>query len=319
MKYENEVNWHAQISRSCKTTRFRYNTRIMFLFLKDQKKRGVAAILGASVMWAIEPILAKLSYQTADFWSTFMTRVLFSLLVIIMYLIVSRQRIRIRPQLYAPMLYVSIASTLVGDLMYIFALTQVPVVNAVILGHMQPIFVVIFGYILLKQDKITVYDYLGIAFMIVAGILVTTRTMTNLFTLKIGTIGDVYVLIATIAWASTAIVARKYLRGIPAGVIAFYRFTLAGVAYCIYMIMFHALQITSWYQIILGCVIGIGTILYYHGIRLIKAAQVSALELSTPLFSTCLAYIFLHELITAMQLIGVALLVGGIYFLARKE
>lgn len=291
----------------------------MQALFKEQKIRGVVAILGASVMWAIEPILAKLSYQSTDFWNTFATRTIFSLLVIILFLIITHKPIRIPARHIPPMIYVSLASTLVGDLMYIFALTHVPVVNAVILGHMQPIFVVLFGYIVLKQDKITVYDYLGILFMIIASVMVTTKTLANLAHLKIGTIGDVYVLIATVAWATTAIVARKYLRNIPPVVIAFYRFAIAGIAFFIYMFATHTLSITSWYQIALGCVIGIGTILYYQGIRLIKAAQVSALELSTPLFSTCLAYLVLKETISFMQLIGVVLLFGGIYFLSKKE
>jgi drug/metabolite transporter (DMT)-like permease len=293
--------------------------QVMSAMFRERKFKGMIAILGASVMWAIEPILAKLSYQSTDFWNTFATRTFFSLLVIALYVFVTRQRIKIETRLIPPMIYLSVVSTLVGDLMYIFALTRVPVVNAVILGHMQPIFVVIFGYIVLKQDRITVYDYLGIAFMIIAGIMVTTRTIQNLASFRLGTVGDLYVLIATVAWATTAIVARKYLRGVPAGVIAFYRFGLAGVAYGVYMVIAHTVQISSWFQIALGGVIGVGTILYYQGIRLIKAAQVSALELSTPLFSTCLAYLFLRETISTMQFIGVVLLLGGIYFLSKRE
>jgi drug/metabolite transporter (DMT)-like permease len=291
----------------------------MRALFSDRKLQGVFAILGASVMWAIEPILAKFSYLSTDFWNTFATRTLFSVLVITLYLFATRQNFKIEPRLVPPMIYLSLVSTLVGDLMYLYALTRVPVVNAVILGHMQPIFVVIFGYIVLRQDRITRHDYLGIAFMIVAGIMVTTRTIQNLFSFRLGTIADFYVLIATVAWATTAIAARKYLRGIPAGTIAFYRFGIAGIAYGTYMLLFRSLHITSWYQIVLGCVIGVGTILYYQGIRLIKAAQVSALELSTPLFSTLLAYLFLRETISLMQLIGVALLFGGIYFLSKKD
>jgi drug/metabolite transporter (DMT)-like permease len=286
----------------------------------NRKTRGVVAVLGASIMWAIEPILAKLSYQTTDFWNTFAMRTLFCLVVIIAYLVAARRDIKVKPALLVPLIYLSLVSTLAGDLMYIYALTRVPVVNAVILGHMQPIFIVIFGYVILKQDRITAYDYMGILCMIVSGILVTTKSMHNLLSMRIGTIGDLYVLIATISWATTAIVARKYLRDIPAGTIAFYRFLFAGVLYFLYIFAArHTLRIASGYHVLLGCVIGIGTILYYQGIRLIKAAQVSALELSTPLFSTLLAYVFLHELVTTMQLIGIVLVLGGIYFLSKKE
>lgn len=33
----------------------------------DMKKTGVFAILGASLMWSVEPICAKLAYANSDF------------------------------------------------------------------------------------------------------------------------------------------------------------------------------------------------------------------------------------------------------------
>ena len=36
----------------------------------DSKKTGVLAILGASLMWAIEPVFAKLAYANSDFLQT---------------------------------------------------------------------------------------------------------------------------------------------------------------------------------------------------------------------------------------------------------
>lgn len=291
----------------------------MRLIAWSRKTQGVVAVLGASVMWAIEPILAKLSFRNTDFLNTFAARTFFCLIIIIAFLAATRQRPGVNRRFVPHLIYLSLVSTLAGDLIYIYALTRVPVVNAVILGHMQPIFVVIFGYIVLRQDRITIHDYLGIACMLIAGILVTTKTLNNIQTLKIGTIGDLLVLAATVSWATTAIVARKYLRDIPASVIAFYRFLIAGAAYFIFMVAAQSLRVPLACEIVLGCVIGIGTILYYQGIRLIKVAQVSALELSTPLFSTCLAYLFLGELLTPMQIIGIMTVLGGIYFLSKKE
>lgn len=288
--------------------------------MMTKKTIGVFAVLGASMMWAIEPILAKLSYQTTDFLNTFATRSIFSLITIAVYLFFSNRKSLQVPRKYIPkLIYLSLAATLFADLMYIYALTRVPVINAVLIGHMQPIFVVVLGFILLKDDRITRFDYMGIAFMILAGLLVTSRTLGNLVQLRIGTVGDLYVLLATVAWATTAIVARKYLKGIPAAIIAFYRFFFATIIFVSYMILTGGIEITNVYQILLGVVIGIGTILYYHGIKLIKAAQVSALELSTPFFATILGIFVLNEYITVTQFAGILFLFGGIYFLSKKE
>ena len=70
---------------------------------------------------------------------------------------------------------------------------------------------------------------------------------------------------------------------------------------------------------ILGIIIGIGTILYYEGLKRIKAAQVSALEFSTPFFAAILGFFILREFVTIMQIIGILLLFVGIYYLSKKE
>jgi drug/metabolite transporter (DMT)-like permease len=203
--------------------------------------------------------------------------------------------------------------------MYFFALSQIPVVNVVVIGHMQPIFIIAFGFFLLKTDTLTKFDYLGIALLILSGLLVTTRTIENLFALKFGTIGDLIVLSATIAWATTAIVMKKYLTTMNAGVITFYRFFFPALIFAAYLGVTSSLIITNIYQVCIGVIIGVGTILYYEGLKRLKAAQVSGLELSTPFFAAILAFFFLGEVITGMQIIGILLLFSGVYLISKKE
>ncbi len=288
--------------------------------MPSNKTIGVTAILGASIMWALEPIFAKLSFQSTDFYNTFATRILFCLLIITIYVILTNPKnLVVKKKELRWLIYLSITATLFADFVYTYALTKVMVVNAVLIGHIQPIFIVILGYFILKSDRLTKFDYLGILFMIFAGIFVSTKTLDNLKSLKFGTFGDLLVLLATFAWATTAITTRKYLKEFPAQVIAFYRFLFAGIIFFVYLMMTHGIKITNLYQVLLGFVIGIGTILYYEGLRRIKAAQVAALELSTPFFATLLGYVVLKEFITVLQLFGLLFLIIGIYLISKKE
>lgn len=281
---------------------------------------GVISVLGASIMWAIEPILAKLSFQSADVLNTFATRILFCLVIITSYLLlINPKDLQIRPNEFKWLIYLSLVATLFADFLYTYALIRVMVINAVLIGHIQPVFIVILGYFFLKSDRLTKFDYLGILFMVFAGIFVTTKTIDNLRGLRLGTFGDFLVLMATLAWATTAITTRRYLKQLPAQVIAFYRFLFAGLIFFIYIFLFHGIKITNIYQVLLGFVIGIGTILYYEGLRRIKAAQVSALELSTPFFATLLGYVVLKESITLIQSLGLLFLIIGIYFISKKS
>jgi len=286
----------------------------------NKKHIGVLAVLFASAMWAIEPILAKLSYRNSDFLHTSAIRAIFVTLTALVYVaITNKANLKIKKQQLPKLIYIAIAGTLFADLMYYLALTRISVINAVVIGHMQPIFIILIGFIFLKGDKLTKFDYLGILFMIVSGILVTTKKPGNFAALKFGTFGDLIALSATVAWATTAIAVRKYLKGMNAGVVTFYRFLFASIVFVIYLIFTSSITIANIYQILAGIVIGIGTILYYEGLKRIKAAQVSALELSTPFFAAILGFVILGELVAKMQIVGIILLFLGIYYLSKKE
>ncbi len=286
----------------------------------DSKKTGVLAILGASLMWSVEPIFAKLAYANSDFIQTSGIRAIVVAITALLYvLLTGKKNLKVRKSEIPKFVYIGIAGTVFADLLYFFALTKIPVINAVLIGHMQPIFIILIGFFILKEDKLTKFDYLGLLVMIFAGVLVTTKTAGNLSDMKFGTMGDIYVLMATVAWATTAIVMRKYLTGINAGVITFYRYTIASVIFIAYLLLRSSLVVANMYQVLVGLVVCVGTILYYEGLKRIKAAQVSALELSTPFFAVVFAFLILGEVVTVMQISGIVLLVIGVFLISRKE
>jgi drug/metabolite transporter (DMT)-like permease len=286
----------------------------------NTKHFGVVAILLASVLWGIEPIFVKLSYQNSDFLHTSAIRAIFAALTAVVYLVITRKSpFKVTPRQLPPLIYIAIVGTLIADFIYYVALSQVPVVNAVILGHMQTIFIIALAFFFLKSDKLTKFDYLGISLLIISGLLVTTKTIENLFSLHFGTIGDLIVLSATIAWATASIVMKRYINTMNAGIITFYRFVFAAFFFAIYLGLTSSLSIANIYQVLIGIIIGIGTILYYEGLKRLKAAQVSALELSTPFFAAILGFLVLNEYITIMQMIGMSVLLVGVYFISKKE
>lgn len=284
------------------------------------KTIGVLAILGASIMWAIEPIIAKLSFQSADFIQTSGIRAIFAAITALLYIIISKNfSLSLTRKQVPPVVYIAVVGTLVADLLYFFALTMIPVINAVLIGHMQPIFIVMMGWIVLRQDKLNKFDYIGIMVMILSAVFVTSGSLERLFSLQLGSYGDLIVLCATITWATAAIVMRRFLRDVHAGVLTFYRFFIASLVFSGFLLINNGFFIQNYYQIILGVLIGVGTVLYYEGLKRIKAAQVGALELSTPLFAAVLGFFVLNESVTGLQVVGIIFLIVGIYFLSKKE
>lgn len=286
----------------------------------DSKKTGTLAILGASLMWAFEPVFAKLAYANSDFLQTSAIRAIVVVLVAFLYVLLRKQRnFKINRRQFSTLFYVALAGTITGDLVYFYALTRVPVLNAVLIAHMQPIFIILIGFFFLKEDKLTKFDYIGVVTMIIAGVLVTTKTLENLAAVRLGTAGDVYVLLATIVWATTTIAVRKYLRDLDAGVMTFYRYLVASTVFIVYLSFRSTLVLSNVYQVLVGVIVGIGTIFYYEGLRRVKAAQVGALELATPFFAALFGFFILKEHVTFMQIVGIALLIVGVYLLSKKE
>ena len=289
---------------------------------------GVLTIIAASLMWAIEPVVARMvgrhAADSGDFELTLNTALIRAagiMLVALAYVVITNKgRLKVKRGHLPALVYLSLAATLIADTLSLYALIgKLPVINAVLIGHMQPIFIVLIGFFVLKEDKLTGHDYAGIVIMIVAGLLVTTGTLDNLIALKLAKRGDLVVLFSTLLWATTAIVMRKYLTELNAGVVAFCRTVLALIVLLVVVLLRASFVFSNVYQILLGGVVGVGTVLYYEGLKRLKAAQVSALELFTPFFAAILAFLFLGESITVMQLGGIVLLFVGVYFLSRKE
>jgi drug/metabolite transporter (DMT)-like permease len=284
------------------------------------KSIGILSVLLASFLWALEPVLAKLSYQNSDFQHTLAVRaILVTLMALVYGGITNKANFKIDRRQLSALVYVAVVANILGDIAYFFALTQVPVTNAVVIGYMQPIFIVMMGFLVLREDRLSRFDYLGIIVMMMAGLLIATRSSENLLMLRLGTYGDLVVLSATVAWSTTTIAVRKYLREMNAGVVTFYRFLFASVALAAYLVFFSDLGAVNMYQVMIGIVVGVGTILYVEGLKRNKAAQVSALELSTPFFAAVLSFLALGELVTQMQIVGMVLLMIGVIFLSRKE
>jgi len=286
----------------------------------DRKTVGVIAVICCAVMWAVEPIFIKYALKSAGVIQTTGVRtVTVTLLAFIYVLLSNRKGFRIEVSKIPWIVYTALIGTVFADLCFIYALMiHTPILNVTLISHIQPVFIVIMAYFFLRTDRHTAYDYVGIAVMIIAALLVSTRTLENLARFRLGTFGELVVLFATIAWASCGIITRKYLTAINSGALIFYRFSIAALCFSVYMLATSTFSVNKW-QILAGITVGVGYLLYYEGIKRIKAAQAAALELTSPFFAAVLGFLLLGEAVTIMQGVGVLILFAGVWCLSRKE
>ena len=283
-----------------------------------QKTIGVLAILVAALMWALSPIAIKLSYRSTDFAQSF--AVIMGTIAVVggLYACIAKASFKRNAGELQWLLFTAIIGTILAEGLYLYALTTTPVLNATLIGHLQPVFLILFGFLFLRTDVLSRVDYTGIGLMLFAALLVTARTFDNLLLFRLGTFGDLLVLVATIAWAASGIVARKFLMRMNVGVLVAYRFAIAAAVGIAYLLLFRSFAF-SGYQVIAGIIGGIGYILYYEALKRLKAAQAGALELAAPLFAAVLGFVVLGETVSPLQIAGVLLLCVGVYFLSKHE
>ena len=198
---------------------------------------GVVSILLAAVIWAIEPVLARFSSEInkGDSLETITVRAALVAFVGLMYVLLTREKIRMTRKQFSAIFFTALISSVVADLIYYKCLLMVPAVNAVLIGHLQPVFIVLMGFSFLKNDKLTIYDFGGILLMLTAATIVIARNTSGLFSFNFGTSGDLLVVLVTVLWALGSIIMRRNIKGLTAGVITLFRFTTAFVFYSFFL------------------------------------------------------------------------------------
>lgn len=287
----------------------------------NAKNIGVAFALVTALMWALETVLVKLAYaQSAGFLQTVFFRSVIVSLIATGYILASKNaRFQMTRRETSALFYIAFVASIIADALFFYALAMTSIVNASLIAHLQPVFIVLFGFFVLKQEKIMAPDYLGIFFMLVAAFFVSSKSIENIMAFRFGSFGDFLIIICAVLWATTSIVVKKYLSEIHSGVIIFFRFVISSTVFFAVLFFTGSLVFPSAFQVIAGIAVGIGFVFYYESLKRIKAAQVSALELASPFFAAFLGIVFLNESMTWLSLFGMAILLIGIYFLSKKE
>jgi len=286
--------------------------------MADQKALGILFGVAAGAMWAIETILGKIMLSSLSFIQVTASEVFFATITAFTYILLSGKPVKIKGASLMDILSVGLIGTVLAPLIYFFGLTLTFAVNAALIAHLQPLFVSILGFFFLKE-KMHKHDVIGGVLIGLAVILITGRTLGNIVNLRLGNLGDLVVLLATLGWAFVAIPGKRLTKHVSSVVIVGYRFLIASIIFLPALLFLNQLVIKSIYQVLLGITVGMGYIFYYEGLKRIKAGQVAITELSSPFFATLLAWILLEEHTTIIQIVGASLLVTGLVILTQEN
>lgn len=286
--------------------------------MTGQKITGILFGISAGAMWAIEAVLGKILLSSLSFMQTAASEAFFATIISSIYVLLSGEPLKFDASSLRDILLVGLLGSVLAPIAYFLGLSWTLAVNATLLAHLQPLFVSVLGFIFLNE-KIWRNDIIGGLTIGFAAILITSRSIENLTALRFGNLGDVVVLLAALCWAMAAIPGKRLTKVAKSTLIVSFRFLVASAVFLPLLTVLNQLAIESVYQVVLGLVAGLGYIFYYEGLERVKASHVALTELSSPFFTSILAWFILGEYLTMMQIVGAVLLFSGLILLTQKE
>jgi drug/metabolite transporter (DMT)-like permease len=189
-----------------------------------------------------------------------------------------------------------------------------------------PIFIALLAWIFLRE-KLSLIAIAGICLATLGVLLVVTGgNFSGVFTSKIGTSGDLLVLISAPNWAVFSVLSRRVLKKFPTLFVLFYVMLFGWVFSSIHFIsiqgwiFFHQISYAGWLAIGflgIGCT-ALAYIFWYDGLQAITASRAGIFLYIGPLISSVAAAIILGETITLPALFGGILILSGVWLVNRQ-
>jgi len=130
----------------------------------------------------------------------------------------------------------------------------------------------------------------------------------------------VFVLLATIIWASTYVNIKLVLPSIPPNTLAFSRFLLASLAFAAFFVVtgFPRIARQDWPRILFCGLTGVTlyNFLQNQGMKTAGTTDAAILASMAPIFIALLAWLFLKEQLSAKKIIGILLAFSGAVLIA---
>lgn len=190
-----------------------------------------------------------------------------------------------------------------------------------------PVFIAILGWLALKE-KLNWKQIGGIALAAFGVLLIVSKgNLPALFAGREGTIGDLLVFISAPNWAVYTILSRRELARHPAARMMFYVMLLGWLFTNVWIFGFgpglnELINLTTegWSAILVLGIFGSGLayIAWYDALQALPASQLGVFLNIEPLVTALLAALMIGEAITAISLIGGAVIILGVWLVNRK-
>lgn len=289
---------------------------------------GPLAIIVAAILWSLDGLLRRSLYVLPPLVIVFYEH-LIGFLLLVPFLIGHLKSVRdIKPKTWGAFMWVTIMASIVGTLCYTAALGRINYIQfsvVVLLQQMQPLFVVLFAWLILKE-KITKMFFLWLVLSLIGAYFVSFPTLSVSWATGSGTIIAALLAIgAAFAWGSSTAFSRYALLQMPSSLATGLRFGLATLFSFVLIVITGqsgALYAINESQLVALVLIALTTgmvamSIYYYGLKRTPAWVSAICELAWPISAVAIDYFGFHKNLSLTQWLGAAILLIAIYNVSK--
>lgn len=291
-------------------------------------KYGSAAVVAAALLWSVDGLLRRHLYvlpaPVIVFWEH-----TFGFIVMLPIIIFSWRKFKeLTPKQWLAMGAVALLSGAAATILYTAALGRIqyiPFSVVVLLQQLNPVFAIGASALMLREPLTR--RFIGLAVIALAAAYFTAFPHGGVnFSTGTGTaIAALFAVGAAAGWGISTAFSKYALEGTSSFHVTAARFGITPF----FALMFAALSGTagqigninrSEFMYLVAITFSTGLmalIIYYFGLKRVKASRSAILELAWPASSVAVGYLWLHQSLTAVQVIAALVLVGTVYLIAR--
>lgn len=301
-----------------------YSPKGKAIIMKKIISFGPLLIILAAILWSADGLLRRSLFSLSPIIIVFYEHA-FGFLVLLPLLLRNIGVVRgIQRNTWGAFAWVTLLSSVLGTLFYTAALGKIQYIQfsvVVLLQQTQPLFVVLFARLILKERLHPKYFFwlmcaLGAVYLIsFPQLMINWQTGQNTIT------ASVLALSAAFAWGSSTAFSRYALLQVPALLATGVRFGLAAVLALVGVFLLGQqaqLQVLSPQQLTTLIVITFSTgmvalAIYYTGLKRTSAHIAAICELAWPLSAIVIDYVYFHRGLALTQWLGAGMLIVAIY------
>lgn len=290
--------------------------------MEEHKKFGSTDLfmLLAVLFWAVNFTVIKIAFRQFSPQGFNGLRLFFSALVLILVLVIKGEGLTMRRADLWAALGLGIIGHTGYQLFFIHGLNWTKVSNTSIIMGMTPVFIALLSTFL-KHEKIQRAGWLGILISFVGFYLVITQQGEGFQLTWDSVRGDVMIFTGNLLWAVYTVLSRPFLNRISplkwtSLTLAFGTvFYLPFAAPAISRIPWKEITLQGWVSLLYSGLFAIAVcyVIWYTSVKRIGNSKTAIYGNINVLFSVSIAFVFLAERITPLQVCGAVIIFAGVY------